>query len=249
MSGRFEGRSVIVTGAASGFGEAMAEGFAREGASVVVADIDLAKASAVASRLSSAIAVQIDVADEAQNRAMAEAAVSAFGKIDVVCANAGVPHRFRRLIDLPVGEFDRMFAINTRSVFLAAKYCVPHMVEGSSIISTSSIGARRPRPGLTAYNASKGAVLTLTRGLATELAPKIRVNAVCPVSAATGFDQHAVGQASLSPESEAFIVSGIPMARRATPTDVANAVMFLASDEAAFLTGVCLDVDGGRSIQ
>jgi 3-oxoacyl-[acyl-carrier protein] reductase len=141
-----------------------------------------------------------------------------------------------------------MFAVNVRSVYFAAKYCVPQMGQGGSMIATASIGGIRPRPGMTAYNASKGAVITLVRGLATELAPAIRVNAVLPVSAATGFDKNAIG--SDMPESlERAIVRGIPMGRRATPEDVANAVLFLASDEASFLTGVCLDIDGGRSIQ
>ena len=246
---RFEGRSVIVTGAAAGFGEAMARAFAAEGASVTVADLDGAGAERVASELPSSAAVRVNVASSEDNAAMAAAARDAFGRIDVVVANAGVPHRMTNLVDLPVEEWDRIFAINTRSVFLAAKHCVPHMTAGGSIVSTSSIGARRPRSGLTAYNASKGAVLTLTRGLATELAPAIRVNAVCPVSAATGFDRNAVGLDTLPEEIEAAVVAGIPMGRRATPADVAGAVLFLASDDAAFLTGVCLDVDGGRSIQ
>ena len=119
----------------------------------------------------------------------------------------------------------------------------------NKIVSTASIGGLRPRPGLTAYNAAKGAVITLTRGLAAELAPKIRVNCVTPVSAATGFDKHAVGLDSLPEEVEKMVVRGIPMGRRATPDDVAKAILFLASEDAAFLTGVCLDVDGGRSIQ
>lgn len=246
---RFEGKRVIVTGGASGFGAAIARGFAGEGASVVVADLDLPGARRVAADLPSAIAVPIDVADEAQNRAMADATVAAFGGIDVVCANAGVPHRYGNLIDLSTEDFDRMFAINVRSVYLAAKYCVPHMQPGSSIVSTASIGGIRPRPGLTAYNASKGAVLTLTRGLAAELAPNIRVNAVSPVSSATGFDKNVLGFDTLPEMLEAQVLAGIPMGRRATPEDVAKAVMFLASDDAAFLTGVCLAVDGGRSIQ
>ncbi len=191
--GEFDGKCVIVTGAASGFGAAIAEKFAGQG--------------------------------------------------------AGVPHRTSRMVEMATADFDRMFAINVRSVFLAAKYCVPHMGEGSSIISTSSIGAKRPRPGLTPYNASKGAVNTLTRGLAGELAPKIRVNAVCPVSAPTGFDLNAVGVAELPEAANQAVISGIPMGRRATPQDVADAVFYLASDQARFLTGVCLDVDGGRSIQ
>ncbi len=246
---RFVNKSVIVTGAASGFGKAIAEGFAREGASVVVADVDLDGARVVADALPKAIAVRIDVADEAQTREMVDATIAAFGKIDVVCANAGVPHRAKRMIYMDTADFDRMFAINVRSVFLAAKYCVPHMPEGGSIISTASIGGKRPRPGLTPYNASKGAVITLTRGLAVELAPKIRVNCVCPVSSATGFDYTMSGQREMNPEVEKSVIAGIPMGRRATPADVADAFLFLASDEAKFLTGVALDVDGGRSIQ
>ncbi len=245
----FKGKCVIVTGAASGFGAAIAERFASEGAGVLAADIDLAGAQAVAARLPGAAAFEIDVANEEQNAAMAAAAVEAFGRIDVVCANAGVPHRASRMVEMATEEFDRMFAVNVRSVFLAAKHCVAHMPEGSSIISTSSIGAKRPRPGLTPYNASKGAVNTLTRGLASELAPKIRVNAVCPVSAPTGFDLNATGVAELPEAANQAVISGIPMGRRATPQDVAAAVYYLASNEAAFLTGVCLDVDGGRSIE
>ncbi len=245
----FKDKCVIVTGGASGFGVAIAEKFADAGASVVVADINLEGAQQIADNLPDAIAVEIDVADEEQNQVLAEAAVKEYGKIDVFCANAGVPHRAGMMVNMATSDFDRMFAINTRSVFLAAKYSVPHMDEGSSIVSTASIGGKRPRPGLTPYNASKGAVITLTKGLAAELAPKIRVNCVCPVSAPTGFDLNATGQAELSNEANTAVISGIPMGRRAEPQDVADSIFFLASDEAAFLTGVCLDVDGGRSIQ
>ena len=246
---RFEGRSVIVTGAASGFGTAIAEKFAGEGAQVLAADLDLAGAEAVAARLPGAVALQVDVAEEQDNVNMAQAAVEAFGKIDVVCANAGVPHRGSYMVKMDVDAFDRMWAVNVRSIFLAAKHCSPHMPEGSSIISTASIGGKRPRPGLTPYNASKAAAITLTRGMAVEMAPNIRVNCVCPVSAATNFDLQAMGVQDLSEEMEKRVVDGIPMGRRATPEDVANAYAFLASDEASFLTGVCMDIDGGRSIQ
>ncbi len=245
----FNDKCVIVTGGASGFGKAMCEKFAAAGASVVVADLNLAGAETIAGALPSAIAVAIDVADEAQNAALANAAVQAYGKIDVVCANAGIPHRVVSAIEMDTEEFDRMFAINTRSVFLAAKYCAPHMPAGSAMVATSSIGAKRPRPGLAAYYAAKGAVLTLTQALAVELAPDIRVNAVCPVSAPTGFDLNASGVAELPEQINAQVIAGIPMGRRATPEDVADATYFLASDQAKFLTGVCLDVDGGRAIQ
>lgn len=247
--GRFEHKCVVVTGGASGFGKVIAEKFAGEGAAVVVADLNLEGAQAVADALPDAIAVAIDVADEEQNQALVDAAVAKYGKIDVYCANAGVPHMVSPMIKMASDEFDRMFAINTRSVFLAAKYAVPHMPSGSVFISTSSIGAKRPRPGLTPYYASKGAVVTMTRGLAVELAPDIRVHCVLPVSAPTGFDLNATGQAQLSNEANAAVISGIPMGRRATPEDVANAYVYLASDEAEFLTGICLDIDGGRSIQ
>ena len=246
---RFADKSVVVTGGASGFGKAIAEKFAGEGASVVVADLDFDGAQAVAEALPDALAFKIDVADEAMNQALVARAVDAFGKIDVYCANAGVPHLAQPMVSMKVADFDRMFAINVRSVFLAAKYAVPHMPQGSSLISTASIGGKRPRPGLTPYNASKGALITLTRGLAAELAPKIRVNCLCPVSSATGFDLNATGVAELPEDMDAAVVGGIPMGRRASPDDVAGAYAFLASDEAAFLTGVCLDVDGGRSIQ
>ena len=246
---RFQDKRVIVTGAASGFGAALARAFAGEGARVLCADLDEAGAKEIASELPGAIAFQIDVGDEERTKAMADSAAEAWGGIDVVCCNAGVPHRTQPLVELPTEEFDRMFAINTRSVYFAAKHCVPHMGPGSSIVSTASIGGIRPRPGLTAYNASKGAVITLTRGLAAELAPDIRVNCVNPVSSPTGFDRNAVGVDELPEPLEQAVVSGIPMGRRAQPEDVAQAVLFLASDEAGFLTGVCLDVDGGRSIQ
>ena len=249
VTGRFVGKSVVVTGAASGFGRAIAEKFADEGASVVIADLDGEGAREIAAELPGAIAFEIDVADETMNRELVATSVEAFGKIDVYCANAGVPHRVKPMVHMDVSEFDRTFAINVRSVFLAAKYAVPHMPDGSSFLSTASIGGKRPRPGLTPYNASKGALLTLTRGLAAELAPRIRVNTVCPVSAATGFDLNAMGVAELSEAMNTAVVSGIPMGRRASPQDVANAYAFLASEEAAFLTGVCLDIDGGRSIQ
>ncbi len=248
MSNRFEGARVVVTGAAAGFGAAIARDFAAEGARVMVTDIDEAAAEAVAAGLNSALSFGLDVTDEARTAEMAQAVVDAWGGIDVVVCNAGLPHRAAPMIELDTDDFDRMWTINVRSIFLAAKYCVPHMPPGSSIVSVASIGGRRPRPGLTAYNASKGAVITLTKGLAGELAPGIRVNCVNPVSAPTGFDKNAVGLDKLPDEVEAAVVAGIPMGRRARPDDVAGAVLFLASDDASFLTGVGLDVDGGRSI-
>lgn len=246
---RFEDKSVIVTGAASGFGIAIAEKFAAEGASVMVADIDRENGEKVAGGIEGSVFFRIDVASEDDNKAMMDAAVDHFGKIDIMCCNAGIPHRGSYMTRMDTEAFDLMWAVNVRSIFLATKYCVPHMPEGSSIISTASIGGKRPRPGLTPYNASKAAVITLTKGMAVELAPRIRANCVCPVSSATNFDLRAMGTQNLSEEMEANVIAGIPMGRRATPEDVADAYAFLASDEAKFLTGVALDVDGGRSIQ
>ena len=245
---RFQDKRVLVTGAAAGFGEAIARGFAAEGARVLVSDIDEAAAKAVAESLPGALYRKLDVCDEEETKATVDLAVSEWGGLDVVCPNAGLPHRTGPMIELSTEDFDKMFAVNTRSVYFAAKYAVPHMSEGGSIISTASIGGLRPRPGRTAYNASKGAVVTLTRGLATELAPKIRVCCVTPVSAPTGFDKNAVGIDTLPEAIEKQVVAGIPMGCRALPSDVANAILFLASVEATFPTGVCLDVDGGRSI-
>ena len=246
---RFEGKSVIVTGAASGFGAAIARKFGREGAKVVLADVDRAGAEKVAADLGESLVVEVDVSDEQQNIDMIESTVAAFGKIDVLCCNAGIPHRGSYMTRMDVEDFDLMWAVNVRSIFLAVKYAVPHMPAGSSVISTASIGGKRPRPGLAPYNASKAAVINLTQGMAVELAPDIRVNCVCPVSAATNFDLQSMGTQNLSPELEKKVIDGIPMGRRATPEDVADAYAFLASDEAKFLTGVALDIDGGRSIQ
>lgn len=246
---RFANKAVIVTGAASGFGRAIAQKFTTEGAQVLCADIDLPGAEAVASELSGAIPFEIDVADADANEAMIKATVDAFGKIDVLCCNAGVPHRGSYMIRMPLEDFDHMWAINVRSIFLAARAAVPHMPPGSSIINTASIGGKRPRPGLAPYNASKAAVINLTQSMAVEMAPNIRVNCVCPVSAATNFDFQSIGKQDLPEEMEQNVIAGIPMGRRATPEDVADAFVFLASEEAKFLTGISLDVDGGRAIQ
>jgi 3-oxoacyl-[acyl-carrier protein] reductase len=245
---RFDDKRVIVTGAAGGFGAAIARGFAARGARVMVTDIDEAGAQAVADGLDGAMAFQLDVTDEDRHKEMVALALDEWGGIDIVCPNAGLPHKGGYLVNLTAEQFDFMWTINVRSVFFAAKYCIPHIAKGGAIVSTASIGGKRPRKGLTPYNASKAAVITLTKGLAVEVAPDIRVNCVAPVSSPTGFDMSAMGVEQLSERMEKMVIDGIPMGRRATPEDVANSVMFLASDEAAFLTGVCLDVDGGRSI-
>ena len=251
---RFDGRTVIVTGAGSGFGEAIATRFAREGARVVLADVNEENgrrvASAIAAEGGTARFVRTDVSRSAEVKAMIDLALSAFGGLDVLVNNAGFSHRTMPLWELPEEEYERVFATNVRGVYLGCKFAVPVMKErGGVIVNTASIGAVAPRPGVTAYNATKGAVVTLTRGLAIEVAPfKIRVNAVNPVAAETGFMKGAVGVDKLPDEVRRQLVSTIPLGRLTEPRDVAAAVLFLASSDAEFLTGVCLAVDGGRSI-
>ncbi|MBU6534267.1 SDR family oxidoreductase [Streptomyces sp. NPDC057245] len=247
----FKDKTVVVTGAAGGFGSSIARTFAAAGAHLVVSDIDTDGAGKLAAALPSAIAVTTDVTDPDAVRDLVDAAELAYGGIDVMVNNAGVPHRKGALVDLDVGTVDWQLAVNIRSVFLGCKYAVPALRRrgGGVIVNIASVAAKRPRPGLTVYNATKGAVITMTRGLAGEVAPDIRVNAVNPVVSETGFVKSLTGSDVLPGDLRKDWVSGIPMARTASPQDVANSTLYLASDQAGFLTGVCLDVDGGRSIQ
>lgn len=252
---RFDAKVAVVTGAGSGFGAAIAERLAAEGASVVVADVDGSRGEhvtdGIAAEGGSAVAVRADVRRDADVADAVGAAVERFGGLDVLVSNAGLSHRAGPTEDLPEAEFDRVFDVNVKGVFLGAKHAIAPMRErgGGAIVNTASIGAVCPRPGATAYNASKGAVVTFTRGLAAELAPDIRVNAVNPVAAETGFMEGALGIGGPLPdEVRELLVGTIPMGRLCEPQDVAGAVAFLASDDARFLTGVCLPVDGGRSI-
>jgi 3-oxoacyl-[acyl-carrier protein] reductase len=244
-----QARRVIVTGAASGFGTAIARRFAALGDRVVVADINQAGAQRLAAELPRAIAVRADVSVPADVQALIDRTATEFGGIDVLVSNAGAGHRSGPVEGIDVEVFDAQYALNLRSVFLGAKYAVPHMPDGSVIVNTASIGGRRPRPYAAVYNSAKGGVLSLTRSLALELAPRIRVCAVSPTGAQTGFLLPALGIAELTGDVLKSVVDGIPMARLAEPEDVASAVEFLASPEADCLTGVCIDVDGGRSVQ
>jgi 3-oxoacyl-[acyl-carrier protein] reductase len=252
---RFSDKIVVVTGAASGFGKAIATRFAAEGAGVVLADIDAEGGDRAAAAIEAdggrAAFICTDVSQNEDVRAMIRLAVERFGGLDVIVNNAGFSHRTMPMTELPEDEYERVFAVNTKSVYLSVVHGVPALRErgGGVIINTASIGAVAPRPGVTAYNATKGAVITMTRGLAVELAPDgIRVNAVNPVAADTKFMKGAIGLDSLPEPVIQALVTGIPLGRLAEPEDVAAAVLFLASEDASFLTGVCLDVDGGRSI-
>jgi len=252
---RFTGSSIIVTGAGSGFGEASARRFAAEGGRVLLADIDVTGAQRVAQAIEAqggeALALEVDVSQEAAIAQMVETAQAAFGSVDVLVNNAGYSHLNKLLWKITVEEFDAVFAVNVRGVFLGCKHVIPLMIEqgGGAIVNIASIGAIAPRPGVTPYNGTKGAVLTMTKGLALEVARhKIRVNAVNPVAADTGFMRGATGKAELSEEMRASLISSVPLGRMAEPADIASAVTYLASEDAAFLTGTGLNVDGGRSI-
>ncbi|MDE0060507.1 MAG: glucose 1-dehydrogenase [Defluviicoccus sp.] len=242
---QLDDRVALVTGAASGFGEGIARRYAEEGASVVVADLNDQTGRRVADEIGGAY-VHADVADRDDVRAMVGTAVERYGRLDVMVNNAGVTHVNRPMLEVGEEEFDRIFQVNVKAIYLAAMETVPLMREqgGGCIINTASTAGLRPRPGLTWYNASKGAVITMTKSMAAELGPdNIRVNALCPVAGDTPLLPSFLGANS----REAFEAT-VPLGRLSTSEDVARAALWLASDEASFITGVALEVDGGRCV-
>lgn len=251
---RLDGKIALVTGAASGFGEGIARRFAEEGAAVVVADIDDEAGKDVAADIAGkgarAVYASGDVSDSNGFGRLVAAAVSGFGGLDVIVNNAGAPQRNQPMLQVDEETFDRIFAVNVKSIYHSAVHGIPELKKrgGGSIINIASTAALRPRPGLTWYNGSKGAVVTLTKSMGVELAPDhIRVNCLCPVAGDTPMLAEFLGGAVTDEMYSAFRAT-VPLGRLSTPRDIANAALFLASDEAEFLTGLAMEVDGGRCI-
>ncbi len=251
---KLQGRVAIATGAGGGFGEGIAKHFAELGAKVVVADIRGESADRVAAEIlakgGQAIAAYADVTESAQVARMVKLALDTYGKLDIVVNNAGTTHKNQPMLNVDEKTFDRIYAVNVKSIYLSALHAVPVFRRQGygAIINIASTAGVRPRPGLTWYNGSKGAAIILTKSMAAELAPeRIRVNAVNPVMGETGMLKDFLPGED-TPEVRQKIMGTIPMGRLSVPLDIAKACAFLASDEAEFITGVCLDVDGGRCI-
>ncbi|MEM7753093.1 MAG: SDR family oxidoreductase [Pseudomonadota bacterium] len=246
---RLDGKTALVTGAASGFGRGIAERFAAEGARVAVLDLNGDGARQVADAIGG-LALEADVRDGAQVQAAVEQAIGAFGQVDILVNNAGWSHRNQSMLDVDYQTFRKVFEINVDSIYHFTQAIVPHWraIGHGVMVNISSTAGISPRPGLTWYNASKGAVNTMTRSLAAELAPDgIRVNAVAPVMGETALLETFMGQPD-TPESRKRFLATIPMGRLSTPADIAGATLYLASDDADLVTGVILEVDGGRTI-
>jgi 3-oxoacyl-[acyl-carrier protein] reductase len=248
---RLEGKIAIVTGGASGFGRGIAERFSREGARVIVADLKGAAAAEVVQALGNgAVAVEADVTRKSDVQQVIATADEVFGGLDILVNNAGYTHKNQSLMTVSEDEFDRIYAVNVKSIYLTTLAGVPVMEKrgGGVIINTASTAGVRPRPGLTWYNGSKGAVITLTKSMAAELAPRnIRVNAINPVIGETGMLEQFMGVPD-TPENRAKFLATIPLGRMSTPEDIANAALFLAEPSSNFITGVAIEVDGGRCV-
>lgn len=245
---RLAGKTAIITGAGSGFGAGMARKFAAEGARVMIADINMDAAQTIAAEVGG-VAHQVDVAVNARVQEMAQAALSAFGHVDILINNAGITHLPKPMETVEEDEFDRVLAVNAKSVYLTAKHLVTHMKSRGTgvILNIASTAGLSPRPNLNWYNASKGWMITATKAMAVELAPSgVRVNALCPVAGETPLLASFMGENT--PERRAAFLSTIPMGRFSTPEDMGNAACYLCSDEASLITGVAMEVDGGRCI-
>jgi 3-oxoacyl-[acyl-carrier protein] reductase len=247
---RLKGKTALVTGAAQGFGFGIAETFVREGARVAVLDLNGDKAKEAAQAIGRrAFAVTCDVAKGKSVEKAVARVIAKLGRLDIVVNNAGTTHRNMPMTEVTEEEFDRVFAVNVKSIYLMAKAIVPHFREhgGGVILNIGSTAGVRPRPGLTWYNGSKGAVNLLSKSMAVELAPdRIRVNAIAPVAGETPLLATFMGEDT--PEKRAQFRASIPWGRLSTPQDMANAALYLCSDDAEMVTGTVLAVDGGRCI-
>ncbi len=245
---RLEGKTALVTGGASGFGAGIARAFRSEGAEVMIADIDTKAVEAMAGVLGAQFVVA-DVGQDASVAHMAATALGALGPLDILVNNAGVTHLPAPLEDIGEDDFDRVFRVNAKSVYLTARHFVPGMkARGQgAILNIASTAGLSPRPRLSWYNASKGWMVTATKTMAAELAPfGVRVNALCPVAGETPLLKSFLGEDT--PEMREKFLSTIPLGRFSTPQDLGHAAVYLCSDEASLLTGVALQVDGGRCI-
>lgn len=247
---RLKDKCAIVTGGASGFGNGIVRKFVAEGARVVIADMNIAGAEALASELGdAAVAVPVNVAVNDDVAAMTAFTLERLARIDILVNNAGITHMPAPMEDISEEDFDRVFAVNAKSVYLTARHIVPLLkAQGAgAILNVASTAAVSPRPRLSWYNASKGWMTTATKGMAVELAPHgVRVNAINPVAGETPLLKMFMGEDT--PEVRAKFLATIPMGRFSTPEDMGNAACYLCSDEASLVTGVCLEVDGGRCI-
>ncbi|WP_423455885.1 SDR family oxidoreductase [Ottowia sp. VDI28] len=252
---RVAGKSIIITGAGGGIGEGIARRLAEEGASVIVCDIDAQLGEQVAASIRTsggkAVFCTADVTQGDQVQALVEATLKTNGKLDAMVNNAGWTHRNRPMLEVNEAEFDKVYAVNMKSIYWSAVHAVPVMKKagGGSFINIASTAGIRPRPGLTWYNGSKAAVIVTSKSMAAELGPdNIRVNCINPVfNPDTGLSAEFAG-GPVDEARRAKFLATIPLGRFSTALDVANAALYLASDEAAFISGVCIEVDGARCV-
>ncbi len=251
---KLEGKVAVITGAGSGFGEGIAKHFAAHGATVAVADINMAGAERVVAEIGAAggraFGVAVDVSQSDSMAALVESTLAQGGGLDIFVNNAGISHKNAPLLEVNEATFDRVYAVNVKSVYLSAIHVVPvFRRQGAGVfLNIASTAGVRPRPGLTWYNSTKGAVINMTKSMAVELAPdKIRVNAINPVAGDTPLLQQFLPGED-TPQIRQKFIDTIPLGRLSLPIDIAKAALFLASDDAEFITGICMEVDGGRCV-